>query len=544
MSQQVVYELSIKDLFTGKLNNANAAVNKFESNIGNAQIKLMDLGRAAGIAFGISEVVNFGREVFNVTRQIDSLKIGLNQISGGQGEETFKYLQGFSDKLGLDFESAANGFRTIGAAARETSLEGQGVKEIFESVGQASAVLGLSGEQTTGSLLAIGQMISKGTVAAEELRGQLGERLPGAFQIAARSMGVTTAKLGDMMQKGNVIAEDFLPKFAAQLKQEMSGGLPAAMISLNAELNRAKNEVTFLQLAIGDNLKPVFISVLKSVKSFTEILKESWGWISANAEALKALAIGAAVSFGLYKGYLITTMAIQATQTVITYGQIAAMYVLGAAYDTASIATKLLAAAQYALNAVMMANPIGLIVVGIGALVAGIVYAYNHFEKFRGIVWATWEVLKEFGRTVANIFVGVGKAIVGAITFNPSMVAEGAAQTIEAVRGAGERIGRAAQEGYEAGIADFQKGKATIKAPANVSPKGGKGAGKNAPTLPSETKGAKGQKAVTINIKIQDLVKELSINTVNMKEGAGKLREIIAETLMAATNDAQLISGQ
>jgi hypothetical protein len=237
-------------------------------------------------------------------------------------------------------------------------------------------------------------------------------------------------------------------------------------------------------------------------------------------------------------------MAIQATQTVITYGQIAAMYVLGTAYDTASIATKLLAAAQYALNAVIMANPIGLLVIGIGTLVAGIVYAYNHFEKFRGIVWATWEVLKEFGRTVANIFVGVGKTIVGAITFNPAMVTEGAAQTIEAVRGAGERIGRAAQEGYEAGIADFQKGKATIKAPTNVSPKGGKGAGANAPALPSETKGAKGQKAVTINIKIQDLVRELSINTVNMKEGAGKLREIIAETLMAATNDAQLISGQ
>ena len=41
--------------------------------------------------------------------------------------------------------------------------------------------MGLSADQTSGVLLALQQMISKGTVQAEELRGQLGERLPGAL---------------------------------------------------------------------------------------------------------------------------------------------------------------------------------------------------------------------------------------------------------------------------------------------------------------------------------------------------------------------------
>ena len=55
-------------------------------------------------------------------------------------------------------------------------------------------------------------MISKGKVQAEELRGQLGERLPSAFQLAAKAMGMTTAQLDKFMADGKLTAEDLLPK--------------------------------------------------------------------------------------------------------------------------------------------------------------------------------------------------------------------------------------------------------------------------------------------------------------------------------------------
>lgn len=53
----------------------------------------------------------------------------------------------------------------------------------------AGSALALSKDQMDGVFLALGQMISKGKVQAEELRGQLGERLPGAFDMAAKAMG-------------------------------------------------------------------------------------------------------------------------------------------------------------------------------------------------------------------------------------------------------------------------------------------------------------------------------------------------------------------
>jgi hypothetical protein len=51
---------------------------------------------------------------------------------------------------------------------------------------------------------------------------------------------------------------------------------------------------------------------------------------------------------------------------------------------------KVITAAQWLWNVAMSANPIGIIIVAIGALVAGVIYAYTHFKAFRDIVDAVW----------------------------------------------------------------------------------------------------------------------------------------------------------
>lgn len=126
-------------------------------------------------------------------------------------------------------------------------------KDVFESIAKASAVMGLSAEQSGGVLLALQQMISKGTVQAEELRGQLGERLPGAFQIAAKAMGVTTAELGKMLEQGQVVADDFLPKFARALNESLGGAAEKAADRLDAAVNRFGNAWDRLKQAAGDS---------------------------------------------------------------------------------------------------------------------------------------------------------------------------------------------------------------------------------------------------------------------------------------------------
>jgi tape measure domain-containing protein len=71
-------------------------------------------------------------------------------------------------------------------------------------------------EDLNGALRATAQVFSKGKVTAEELRGQIGERLPGAFTIFAQATGRSTQQLDEDLQKGKVNLNDFV-KFANEL---------------------------------------------------------------------------------------------------------------------------------------------------------------------------------------------------------------------------------------------------------------------------------------------------------------------------------------
>lgn len=65
------------------------------------------------------------------------------------------------------------------------------------------------------------------------------------------------------------------------------------------------------------------------------------------------------------------------------------------AQGTVKAATVAWTAVQKVLNIVLTANPIGLIVTAIGALVAAIIYAWNNCETFRNICLAVWNVIKQ-----------------------------------------------------------------------------------------------------------------------------------------------------
>lgn len=94
-------------------------------------------------------------------------------------------------------------------------------------------------------------------------------------------------------------------------------------------------------------------------------------------------------------------------QTAAVVANTAATVAAKVAQTAISVATKLWAAAQWLLNVAMDANPIGLIVVAIAALVAGIIYAYKHSEKFREIVQAVGKALKEAAIAVGHFFQAV-----------------------------------------------------------------------------------------------------------------------------------------
>ena len=270
-----------------------AAFSSAERSISSLSAKtdqLSGLSRGAGTALGAIGVSFSVAGAIAATKQIADAIIGaeataakfkatFTSIGGAEsvGRE-MEFVRATARQLGLDLDSTANSYAKLSAASRGTALEGQATREIFGAVSRAATTLGLSTSEADGALLAITQMMSKGTVQSEELRGQLGERLPGAFQIAARAMGVSTQELGKMLEAGQVMAEEFLPKFAKQLEKELGQASADAAGTASRELNRLKNDFSDLvkTVAEGGSAKAMggfFGLVAQGLAGITEKMK-------------------------------------------------------------------------------------------------------------------------------------------------------------------------------------------------------------------------------------------------------------------------------
>jgi tape measure domain-containing protein len=223
-----------------------------------SESELQSLGATARRVQGFLAAV-FGaavvREIISTTTRIDGMKRTLEGVlgSGQAAAAGIAFIRSEADRLGVAFQPALDGYTKLAAAARGTSLAPQ-INELTGAVLQAGSAFNLSGEQIGGAITAIEQMISKGTVSAEELRGQLGERIPGAFGIAAAAMGKTTAELSKMLEQGQVVATDFLPKFAAELQRSTAAASALNSESPAAELNRIRNELEGIATDIGGGI--------------------------------------------------------------------------------------------------------------------------------------------------------------------------------------------------------------------------------------------------------------------------------------------------
>jgi tape measure domain-containing protein len=246
-------EAAIRDVERGlgAVDKAGEGISKSDQALQTMAATLSRIGPLLLAAFGVSAVSDLAAKFVAANVEVEKFTRAVTQISGSSnaaGQE-LDYLRSVSDRLGLSTRGTADAYVGLLAATRNTSLEGAQTRTIFESIATAMSLLGRSSADTEGALLAIQQIISKGTVSSEELRGQLGERLPGAFGIAARAVGVTTEQLGKMLEQGQVIAADFLPKFAAELNATF--GRPENVDTYVAAVNRLGNAFDEALQAIG-----------------------------------------------------------------------------------------------------------------------------------------------------------------------------------------------------------------------------------------------------------------------------------------------------
>jgi tape measure domain-containing protein len=232
-----------------KLEDKGAKAEKSTGKLSKGFTTLKAAAVAAAGAIAIVGIANIVEQSATASLALDSINSSLT-VAAGSAEAAaveFDFLRNEAERLGLELQSSASAYASLAAAAKGTNLEGQATRDIFIATTEAMTALGRGAQETERALTAFEQMISKGNVSAEELRGQLGEVLPGAFQIAARSMGVTTQELDKMLRDGEVLASDLLPRMAAELSGTFSEQAESRAKGLQAEINRFKTAVFDLQ---------------------------------------------------------------------------------------------------------------------------------------------------------------------------------------------------------------------------------------------------------------------------------------------------------
>lgn len=196
--------------------------------------------------------------------KIDAIFRTLTGSIGGAASE-LDFVRSEAARLGLEITSTAEAYGKFAFAAKGTTLQGDQARKIFSSVAEASRAMGLSSSETEGALLALSQMMSKGSVQAEELKGQLGERLSGAFNLAAEAMGMSTAELGKQLEKGGLLANDLLPKLADKLHETFGASAVQAAEGGAAAINNFKNAVTESTNELGKLIMPSVSAALNTI---------------------------------------------------------------------------------------------------------------------------------------------------------------------------------------------------------------------------------------------------------------------------------------
>jgi tape measure domain-containing protein len=191
-------------------------------------------------AFAATAIIEFTKKIFTTSATFEGLRTTIDYATEGQQKngQAFQYLINLANTYGKDLQSLAGTYSSFTASSNLAGIKLEESNKIFEAAVKASTALGKSNEDTQGILLAFSQIVSKGTVQAEELRGQIGERIPGAFNLAAKAMGVTTQELNKMLEQGQVISADFLPKFAVELENAFGDAANKKMNSMTATLGR------------------------------------------------------------------------------------------------------------------------------------------------------------------------------------------------------------------------------------------------------------------------------------------------------------------
>ncbi len=363
-----------------------------------------DVGKASGL--GASESARaFAILAGQIDVPIDALKvlqretITLAQAGALPLEDAANAVAGTINQFGMEASEASRVVNVLAAGSRAGGAEVVDLSESFKVAGAAANAAGISIEETAGALEVLAQNNTKGAEAGTAMRNML---------VAMQTrLGIDISQTGFV--GGLKIIQEELDKMQSPVERTTY---------LAKAFGRENMVAAQFLLSNADAVEEMTTAVTStnSAMEQAEIRNDTW---AHKMEVARAKIDDVLISMSSLSGSLLPMAGIIGEQVSKFSGLIPIISSASKMLQGFSVKTVIATVAQKGLNAALTANPIGAVVAAISALVAGVVYAYNHFEGFRQSVQETWGKLQALWSMLYErlkpAFDLIGKIVGGAI---------------------------------------------------------------------------------------------------------------------------------
>lgn len=413
--------------------------------------KLQDLGDKVRTSRSVGEIVKLKKEISATQKELDRVNTGgmEKKVSGAAGRMRNAFSSLVAPIAGAFAVSGITAF--VGGVAKAAGVQQQfdaSLKNMLQSKERADALsaqvkgfaattpfelpevqdatkkmlaFGFGAEETIPTLRRLGDVAAglgqpvgdlaylygttrvQGRLYTNDLMQFANRGIP-IIEELSKVLGVSQAEVRGLVEKGKVgfpqVEQVFKNLTATGSK---FGGLMAAQShTITGQMSNLSDAWGQFKSDLGQSLAPLITSVIGGLSGGIEYLRDTFEWVQAHGPLVKGVLTGIAVAVGVYTAALAVNSTTTFYNTLLTKGAVVALGLQNVWTNLATAATSLWTGAQWLLNAALTANPIGVVVMAIAALVAGVIYAWYHFESFRAGVMGVWEVLKATFAWVAS----------------------------------------------------------------------------------------------------------------------------------------------
>jgi len=519
----------------------------------------------------------------------------LSKQMGGNATSAAEVLTTAMNQYGVDLNNPLEASKemtrmmnVMSAAAAEGSAELPNIKAAIENSGMAAKMSGVSFEELNASIQTLdkaGKKGSEGGIALRNVLGKLSEGrfLPKTAKDELEAAGIDVNALGDKSKS--------LTERLSLLKPIMQD------TALMTELFGRENKDAAVALIQGIDLTEEYKKKITGTNdaqrqadvimgSYSEKMKRLNAWFQDIGISIFKVGKYFAPLVGIFTDAIVMFANLKPALSVLTAGLVKINAKLGISTLAVNLFSRSFWVGIYT-GIIPSLRALGLaiynipIIGWIAAIIAGLIalgtYLYNTSETVRGFFKGLWRFIVTFFQNAGKLFSGLGKIIWGALTFNWSMFSEGLSQ----IKSIGQKAGQNYQKGFQEGVADIKQKKFNEKIDKEAEKNGltreeylaavkeansknitvaqllsqKNNTGFNADNYnpnsisnninslktTAETTGGNKAEIKNNNIKIDSIIKSLTIQCTTLTEGVQKAKNVVADGLMSVIRDAETI---